>query len=29
MALNSKYQLSGYSALWYAIPWAIRGFGLK
>jgi peptide/nickel transport system substrate-binding protein len=29
MALNSKYKLTGYSALWYAIPWAIRGFGLK
>jgi len=29
MAINSKYKLTGYSALWYGVPWAIRGFGLK
>jgi peptide/nickel transport system substrate-binding protein len=29
MAISSKYQLTGYSAFWYNIPWAIRGFGLK
>jgi peptide/nickel transport system substrate-binding protein len=29
MAINSKYKLTGYTAFWYAIPWAIRGFGLK
>lgn len=29
MAINSKYKLTGYSAFWYNIPWAIRGFGLK
>lgn len=29
MAISNKYQLTGYSAFWYNIPWAIRGFGLK
>jgi peptide/nickel transport system substrate-binding protein len=29
MAINSKYKLTGYTAFWYSIPWAIRGFGLK
>ena len=29
MAINSKYKLTGYSAFWYNIPWAIRGFGPK
>ncbi len=29
MAINNKYKLTGYSAFWYNIPWAIRGFGLK
>jgi len=29
MALSSRYRLTGYTALWYATPWAIRGFGLK
>jgi peptide/nickel transport system substrate-binding protein len=29
MAISSKYQLTGYSAFWYNIPWAIRGFGRK
>jgi peptide/nickel transport system substrate-binding protein len=29
MAINNKYKLTGYSAFWYNVPWAIRGFGLK
>jgi peptide/nickel transport system substrate-binding protein len=29
MVLNNKYQLSGYSAFWYNIPWAMRGFAAK
>jgi peptide/nickel transport system substrate-binding protein len=29
MAISSKYKLTGYTAFWYNIPWAIRGFGLK
>ena len=29
MAINNKYKLTGYTAFWYNIPWAIRGFGLK
>ena len=29
MAISNKYKLTGYSAFWYNIPWAIRGFGLK
>ncbi|MBB6411914.1 ABC transporter substrate-binding protein [Mesorhizobium sangaii] len=29
MAINNKYRLTGYTAFWYSIPWAIRGFGLK
>ncbi|MGH6880628.1 MAG: ABC transporter substrate-binding protein, partial [Hypericibacter sp.] len=29
MAINKKYKLTGYTAFWYNIPWAIRGFGLK
>lgn len=29
MAINNKYKLTGYSAFWYNIPWAIRGFGPK
>jgi peptide/nickel transport system substrate-binding protein len=29
MAINNKYKLTGYSAFWYNIPWAIRGFGVK
>lgn len=29
MGLNSKYQMKGYNAFWYNIPWAIRGFGPK
>jgi peptide/nickel transport system substrate-binding protein len=29
MAISNKYELTGYSAFWYNIPWAIRGFGLK
>jgi peptide/nickel transport system substrate-binding protein len=28
-AISNKYKLTGYSAFWYNIPWAIRGFGLK
>ncbi|MGN6489462.1 MAG: ABC transporter substrate-binding protein [Devosia sp.] len=27
MALSSKYQMTGYNAFWYNIPWAMRGFG--
>ena len=27
MAINNKYKLTGYTAFWYNIPWAIRGFG--
>lgn len=29
MAIRSDYKLDGYSAFWYNIPWAIRGFGPK
>ena len=29
MAINNKMQLKGYTAFWYNIPWAIRGFGPK
>jgi peptide/nickel transport system substrate-binding protein len=29
MAINNQYQLTGYNAFWYNIPWAIRGFGPK
>jgi peptide/nickel transport system substrate-binding protein len=29
MAISSRYQLTGYNAFWYNIPWAIRGFGVK
>ncbi len=29
MAISNKYTLTGYSAFWYNIPWAIRGFGAK
>ena len=29
MAIRSDYKLEGYSAFWYNIPWAIRGFGAK
>ena len=29
MAISNKYKLTGYSAFWYNIPWAIRGFGPK
>ncbi|MEK1890370.1 MAG: ABC transporter substrate-binding protein [Phyllobacterium sp.] len=29
MAINNKYKLTGYTAFWYNVPWAIRGFGLK
>jgi peptide/nickel transport system substrate-binding protein len=29
MAINNKYKLTGYTAFWYNIPWAIRGFGPK
>jgi peptide/nickel transport system substrate-binding protein len=29
MAIRSDYKLDGYSAFWYNIPWAIRGFGAK
>lgn len=29
MAINSDYQMTGYNAFWYNIPWAIRGFGPK
>ncbi|MGH6918188.1 MAG: ABC transporter substrate-binding protein [Geminicoccaceae bacterium] len=29
MAIGSDYRLDGYSAFWYNIPWAVRGFGLK
>lgn len=29
MAISNRYKLTGYSAFWYNIPWAIRGFGLK
>ena len=28
-AINNKLQLKGYTAFWYNIPWAIRGFGPK
>jgi peptide/nickel transport system substrate-binding protein len=27
MAISKKYKLTGYTAFWYNIPWAIRGFG--
>jgi peptide/nickel transport system substrate-binding protein len=27
MALSNKYSLTGYTAFWYNIPWAMRGFG--
>lgn len=29
MAMNSKYKFTGYTAFWYNVPWALRGFGLK
>jgi peptide/nickel transport system substrate-binding protein len=29
MAISKKYKLTGYTAFWYNIPWAIRGFGPK
>ncbi|HEY4163088.1 MAG TPA: ABC transporter substrate-binding protein [Dongiaceae bacterium] len=29
MAISNKYKLTGYTAFWYNIPWAIRGFGPK
>lgn len=29
MAIKRKYKLSGYTAFWYNIPWAMRGFGLR
>lgn len=29
MALNADYEMTGYNAFWYNIPWAIRGFGEK
>ena len=29
MAIRSDYKLDGYSAFWYNIPWATRGFGAK
>jgi peptide/nickel transport system substrate-binding protein len=29
MAINRKYKLTGYTAFWYSIPWAVRGFGLR
>jgi len=29
MALNNKYEMKGYNAFWYNIPWAVRGFGPK
>ena len=29
MAISSAYRLNGYGALWYNVPWAIRGFGLR
>ncbi|TIX60315.1 MAG: ABC transporter substrate-binding protein [Mesorhizobium sp.] len=29
MAIRNKYKFTGYNALWYNIPWAMRGFGPK
>ncbi len=29
MGLSKKYQMTGYNAFWYNIPWAVRGFGPK
>ena len=29
MALSDKYQMTGYNAFWYNIPWAMRGFSAK
>jgi peptide/nickel transport system substrate-binding protein len=29
MALANEFQMTGYNAFWYNIPWAIRGFGPK
>ena len=29
MALDKKYQMTGYNVFWYNIPWAVRGFGPK
>lgn len=29
MAIKNEYQLTGYNAFWYNVPWAIRGFGAK
>lgn len=29
MAISNKLELKGYTAFWYNIPWAIRGFGAK
>ena len=29
MALSGKYQMTGYNAFWYNIPWATRGFTAK
>ena len=29
MALSGKYQMTGYNAFWYNIPWAMRGFTTK
>jgi peptide/nickel transport system substrate-binding protein len=29
MAISDDYRLDGYTAFWYNIPWAVRGFGLK
>jgi peptide/nickel transport system substrate-binding protein len=27
MVLSDEYQMTGYNAFWYNIPWAMRGFG--
>ena len=29
MVLSDRYQMTGYNAFWYNIPWAMRGFGPK
>lgn len=29
MVLSDEYEMTGYNAFWYNIPWAMRGFGPK
>jgi peptide/nickel transport system substrate-binding protein len=29
MAISTEYSLNSYNALWYNVPWAVRGFGVR